>query len=70
MKTGKVKWYNPERGYGFIESDDEKDIFVHRTGLTKPFEILEPGQEVTFELQQGDRGPSAINVSIRIQKDS
>ncbi|MCF8231293.1 MAG: cold shock domain-containing protein [Bacteroidales bacterium] len=59
---GSVKWYNDIKGYGFIKKDDGQDIFVHRSGLEKSFQVLQPGQEVEFEIKQGDKGPVAINV--------
>ena len=64
MIKGKVKWYNPVKGYGFIESEDGEDIFVHRTGLVNSFAGLQPEQEVVYEKQDGEKGPSAINVKI------
>lgn len=63
MDTGKVKWYNEEKGYGFIETEAGKDVFVHRSGLSRPMPNMEPGEEVSFEIKQGDKGPSAVNVS-------
>ena len=62
MTKGKVKWYNAVKGFGFIESENGEDIFVHRTGLVSPYGRLEPEQEVEFETKQGDKGLSAINV--------
>ena len=62
MAKGKVKWYNEEKGYGFIESENGEDIFVHRSGLVSAFAGLQTGQEVEFETKQGDRGPVAVNV--------
>jgi len=59
---GSVKWYNDIKGYGFIKKDDGEDIFVHRSGLEKSFQVLEPGQQVEFEIKEGDKGPVAINV--------
>ena len=62
MLTGKVKWYNELKGFGFIEQDNGKDIFVHRSGLVSPFSGLQPEQKVEFETKQGDKGLVAINV--------
>ena len=62
MENGKVKWYNEAKGFGFIESKNGEDIFVHRTGLANPLDGLQPDQEVVFEIKQGDKGLVAINV--------
>ena len=62
MNHGKVKWYNETKGFGFIESEDGKDIFVHRSGLLSAFGGLTPEQEVEFDIKQGEKGPVAINV--------
>ncbi len=62
MSFGKVKWYNDTKGFGFIESEDGKDVFVHRSGLLSPFSGLTPDQEVEFDVKQGDKGPVAFNV--------
>lgn len=62
MNHGKVKWYDETKGYGFIEMDEGKDVFVHRTGLASPFAGLSADQEVEFEVKQGDKGPVAFNV--------
>jgi len=61
---GKVKWFNPDKGYGFIEKDDgEGDVFVHFSAIQEEgFKTLEEGQEVEFEIVEGDRGPQATNV--------
>ncbi len=59
---GTVKWYNDIKGYGFIQTDDDKDVFVHRTGLENSSIGLEPGQTVEFEIKQGDKGPVAVDV--------
>lgn len=63
MNTGTVKWYNETKGFGFIVNDDDKDIFVHKTGL-KNIRSLEPDQKVQFEVQDGEKGPIAIDVEI------
>lgn len=62
MSTGKVKWFNAEKGYGFITSDEGQDIFVHFSAIQEEgFKSLE-GQEVSFDVTEGDRGPQATNV--------
>jgi len=61
--TGTVKWFNSEKGYGFITTEDEVDIFVHFTAITgEGFKTLDEGQKVEFEVVEGDRGPQASNV--------
>jgi CspA family cold shock protein len=63
MNTGKVKWFNAEKGFGFIESAEGQDVFVHFSAIqTEGFKTLEEGQEVTFEIVEGNRGPQASNV--------
>lgn len=61
---GRVKWFNPEKGYGFIERDGGgKDVFVHFSAIQdEGFKTLEEGQEVEFEIVEGERGPQAANV--------
>lgn len=60
---GTVKWFNNEKGYGFITAEDGKDVFVHYTGLTgEGYKSLEQGQEVEFDVTQGAKGDQAINV--------
>ena len=62
MSKGKVKWYNETKGFGFIESEEGKDVFVHRTGLISPFSGLDEGQEVVFEIKENEKGELAYNV--------
>ncbi|WP_088808596.1 MULTISPECIES: cold-shock protein CspD [Listeria] len=63
MQNGKVKWFNNEKGYGFIETDGGEDIFVHFTAIQGDgYKSLEEGQEVSFEVVEGNRGPQAANV--------
>ncbi len=60
---GTVKWFNPEKGYGFIETGDEKDVFVHYSAIQEEgFKTLEDGQDVEFDVVEGNRGPQAENV--------
>ncbi len=63
MAMGKVKWFNPQKGYGFIELEGSRDVFVHYSSIKVPgFKTLEEGQEVQFDLQESDKGPHADNV--------
>ena len=63
MKTGTVKWFNAEKGYGFISIQGEDDVFVHFSAINADgFKTLEEGQEVQFEVVQGAKGPQAANV--------
>ncbi|MGI5876532.1 MAG: cold shock domain-containing protein [Dethiobacteria bacterium] len=61
---GKVKWFNAEKGYGFIEREDGSDIFVHFSAIQiEGFKTLAEGQKVEFEIVEGSRGPQAANVT-------
>lgn len=63
MSTGKVKWFNAEKGYGFITSDEGKDIFVHYSAIQgEGFKTLDEGQKVQFDVAEGERGPQATNI--------
>jgi len=63
MAQGTVKWYNAEKGYGFIAPDSGPDVFVHFSALLSPGP-LEGGQRVEFEITQGTKGPTATNVRV------
>jgi len=63
MEQGKVKWFNAEKGFGFIERENGDDVFVHFSAIqSEGFKSLDEGQAVTFEVEQGQRGPQATNV--------
>ena len=62
---GKVKWFSAEKGYGFIEREDGGDVFVHFSAIQEDgFKSLTEGQEVEFDIVEGDRGPQAANVTV------
>lgn len=62
--TGSVKWFNSQKGFGFITTEEGKDVFVHYSGITGGgFKSLEEGQKVNFDVTQGDKGDQAINVT-------
>ena len=64
MATGKVKWFNAEKGYGFIESESGVDVFVHFSAIQQDgFKTLEEGQAVEFDIVEGARGQQAANVT-------
>lgn len=63
MATGKVKWFNAEKGYGFITMEDGTDVFVHYSAIQlEGFKTLDEGQEVSFDTTDSERGPQAANV--------
>ncbi len=65
MSKGKVKWFDTKKGFGFIQSEDGNDVFVHYTSIqTEGFKNLEQGQEVTFDITEGKKGPQAANVKL------
>ena len=64
MNKGTVKWFNNQKGYGFVSDEEGNDVFVHYTGLImEGFKTLEEGQRVQFEKINGAKGPQAINVT-------
>ena len=64
MKTGKVKWFNAKKGYGFICDEDGVDAFVHFSALNmEGFKVLEEGDTVEYEVVEGEKGPQAANVT-------
>ena len=64
MKQGTVKWFNSEKGFGFIEVNGENDVFVHFSAIQgEGFKTLDEGQKVEFEVVEGNRGPQAANVT-------
>ena len=64
MNKGTVKWFNNQKGYGFITAEDGKDVFVHYSGLNmEGFKSLEEGQAVEYDVVNGEKGPQAVNVT-------
>lgn len=65
MLKGKVKWFNERKGYGFIEREEGPDVFVHYSGINAPgFKTLKDGEEVIFDIEQGEKGTFAQNVKV------
>ena len=65
MANGTVKWFNDRKGFGFIEQEDGPDVFVHHTGINSSgFRTLNEGDQVTFDIEDGPKGPSAVNVTV------
>lgn len=65
MYQGKIKWYNDEKGYGFIVNDEGKDVFFHRSGIVPESKTkLADGVAVSYELTQGIKGPQATNIAV------
>ena len=64
LAEGTVKWFNEKKGFGFIEQDEGGDVFVHYSSISAPgFKTLAEGERVSFDVEQGDRGPVAKNVN-------
>ncbi|MEA2011584.1 MAG: cold-shock protein [Verrucomicrobiota bacterium] len=65
MADGVVKWFSDPKGYGFIEQENGADVFVHYSGIQEDgFKTLNEGDRVTFDIEDGDKGPAAVNVAI------
>lgn len=65
MANGTVKWFNDQKGFGFIEQQDGPDVFVHHTGINADgFKSLNEGDKVSFDIEQGQKGPAATNVTV------
>jgi cold shock protein len=63
MAEGRVKWFNDKKGYGFIETSDQGDVFVHHTAIVgEGFRSLSEGERVSFEVERGPKGPQAVRV--------
>jgi len=65
MANGIVKWFNDSKGFGFIEQENGKDVFVHHTGINATgFKSLNEGDRVSFDIEEGQKGPAATNVTV------
>ncbi len=65
MANGVVKWFSDKKGYGFIEQEDGPDVFDHHSGIDgMGFKSLNVGDRVTFDIEQGEKGPAAVNVTV------
>ena len=66
MANGTVKWFNDKKGFGFIEQENGPDVFVHHSAInSKGFKSLKEGDQVSFDVEQGKKGPSAVNVTVK-----